>query len=330
MFDLITFGEVMIRLSTPDFKRLEQTTTLDVNVGGTEMNVSVAASRIGLKSSFITALPSNPLGRMVANKAREHGVDTADIIWSSDERVGLYFVEFGSAPRTTAVLYDRADSAATKIQPGSIDWEKLLSNTKVFHTTGITPGISENARKVAMEALEAARKKNVIVSFDVNYRERLWTREKASTVLLPMIDYVDILFVSESDATRILGIDAGESEKMAHSIFEKFGTKVIVTTASGASIRAGKAYAAAAYAGERFYGEHGYGIEAVDRIGAGDAFVAGFLYAYLSSEIDIQRALKYGVAISALKHTFPGDLSWITLEEVEKLINEKGPQDINR
>ncbi len=330
MFDLITFGEVMIRLSTPDFKRLEQTTSLDVNVGGTEMNVSVAASRIGLKSSFITALPPNSLGRMVANKAREHGVDTTDIIWSENERVGLYFVEFGAAPRGTAVLYDRADSAATKIQPGSIDWEKLLSNTRVFHTTGITPGISENSRKVAIEALSAAKKKNVLVSFDVNYRERLWSQVEAREVLVPMMEYVDVLFVSETDATRILGIEEGESQKMIESIFDKFGTKVIVTTASGASIREGKGHAAAAFAGGRFYTERGYKVVTVDRIGAGDAFVAGFLYAYLSERENIQRALQYGVAISALKHTFPGDISWITLEEVERLIAEKESQEITR
>lgn len=330
MFDLITFGEVMIRLSTPDFKRLEQTTSLDVNVGGTEMNVSVAASRIGLKSSFVTALPTNPLGRMIANKAREHGVDTSDIIWSDNERVGLYFVEFGSAPRGTAVLYDRADSAATKIEPGSIDWDKLLSNTKVFHTTGITPGISENAKIVAMEALKAAKIHNVLVSFDLNYRERLWSEEEAGAAIVPMMEFVDVLFVSETDATRILGIEAADSEKMIESIYDKFGTKVIVTTASGKSIREGKRLPASAYAGNTYYGEHGYQIEAVDRIGAGDTFVAGFLYAYLSDKTDIQRALRYGVAISALKHTFPGDLSWITLEEVERLIADKENQDISR
>jgi len=330
MLDLITFGEAMARLSTPDFKRLEQTTTLDVNIGGAEMNVSVAAARIGLKSSFVTALPSNPLGRMVANKAREHGVDTADIVWSDNARAGLYFVEFGTAPRATAVLYDREDSAFAKIQPGSIDWEKLLSRTRVFHTTGITPGVSVNAGKVAMEALAEARRQKVLVSFDVNYRERLWDEERARAVLVPMMEYVDLLFVTESDATRVLGIAAGDSEKTAQSIFEKFGTGVIVTTASGASIREGKGHAAAAYAGGRFYTERGYRVETVDRIGAGDTFVAGFLYSYLSDQSDIQRALQYGVAISALKHTFPGDLSWITREEVERLIGEKENREISR
>ena len=330
MFDLITFGEAMLRLSTPDFKRLEQTTSLEVNIGGAEMNVSVAAARIGLKSSFVTALPSNPLGRMVANKAREHGVDTADIVWSDNERAGLYFVEFGSAPRGTAVLYDRANSAFAKIQPGSIQWEKLLSKTRVFHTTGITPGVSENARKTAMEALAEAKRQQVLVSFDVNYRERLWNEEKARAVLIPMMEYVDVLFVTESDITRVLGIEAGDSEKMVRSIFEEFGTKVIVTTASGATIREGKGHAAAAYAGGRFYTERGYKVETVDRIGAGDTFVAGFLYSYLRDQADIPQALKYGVAISALKHTFPGDLSWITLEEVERLIAEKENREITR
>ncbi len=330
MFDLITFGEAMVRLSTPDFKRLEQTTTLDLNIGGAEMNVAVAAARIGLKSSFVTALPSNPLGRMIANKAREHGVDTADILWFDNERAGLYFVDFGTAPRGTAVLYDRADSAAAKIKPGSIDWDRLLAKTKVFHTTGITPGISDNAGTVTMEALTAARRNKVLVSFDVNYRERLWSQEKARKVLLPMMEYVDVMFVSETDATRILGMEAAGPQELIQSIFEKFGTNVIVTTASGASIREGKGFAAAAYAGSRFYGEHGYRVETVDRIGAGDTFVAGFLHSYLTVRADIQRALKYGVAISALKHTFPGDLSWVTLEEVERLITAKENQEISR
>jgi 2-dehydro-3-deoxygluconokinase len=267
---------------------------------------------------------------MIANKAREHGVDTSDIVWSENERVGVYFVEFGSAPRATAVLYDRADSAAAKIQPGTIDWERLLSNTRAFHTTGITPGVSDNAAQVTMEALSAARKNKVLVGFDVNYRERLWSQEQARSVIVPMIEYVDVLFVSETDATRILGIAPDDSETMVRSIFEKFGTKVIAMTASGASIRAGKAFAATAYSGNQFYGEYGYRVETVDRIGAGDAFVAGFLYSYLSEPADIQRALQYGVAISALKHTFPGDLSWITLAEVERLITEKENQEISR
>ncbi|MBN1686886.1 MAG: sugar kinase [Spirochaetales bacterium] len=330
MFDLITFGEAMVRLSAPDFKRLEQTTTLDINIGGAEMNVAVAAARIGLKSSFVTALPSNPLGRMIANKAREHGVDTSHIVWSDNGRAGLYFVEFGSAPRGTAVLYDRADSALAQIQPDAVDWDKLFSNTRVFHTTGITPGVSDTAATVAMEALAEARRKKVLVSFDVNYRERLWNRERARAVLVPMLEYVDVLFVTESDITRVLGIEAGDSEKMARSIFEQFGTKVIVTTASGASIREGKAFAAAAYAGGRFYGERGYKVETVDRIGAGDTFVAGFLYSYLSDKTDIQQALQYGVAISALKHTFPGDISWINLDEVQRLIAEKESREISR
>jgi len=330
MFDLITFGEAMVRLSTPDFKRLEQATTLDINIGGAEMNVAVAAARLGLKSSFVTALPTNSLGRMIANKAREHGVDTSGIVWADNQRAGLYFVEFGSAPRGTAVLYDRANSALARIQPGAIDWEKLFAKTKVFHTTGITPGVSDSARKVAMESLAAASRKKVLVSFDVNYRERLWSQDQARAGLVPMMEYVDVLFVTESDITRVLGVEAGDSEKMIRSLYEKFGTKVIVTTASGASIREGKGFAAAAYAEGRFYTERGYKVDTVDRIGAGDTFVAGFLYSYLSDKADIQRALQYGVAISALKHTFPGDISWITLGEVEKLIAEKENKEITR
>jgi 2-dehydro-3-deoxygluconokinase len=169
MFDLISFGEAMIRLSPPDFKRLEQTTTLDVNIGGAELNVAIGVSRLGLKSSWVSRLPDNPLGRMIANKARELGVDISHVSWENQGRAGLYFLEFGATPRGSSVTYDRAGSSFSSIQPGELDWGQILKGVKCFHVTGITPALSTSAADVTVEALKKARKQGCTVSLEPSY-----------------------------------------------------------------------------------------------------------------------------------------------------------------
>ena len=188
MFDVVTFGEAMIRLSPPHFERLEQANSLDVRVGGGELNVAVGVSRLGLRSTWVSRLPKNPLGKLMENRARQAGVDTSNLVWSADGRMGLYFLEFGAAPRASSVLYDRANSAISAVKPGEIDWEKVFQGAKWFHTSGITPALSDSAAAVTLEALKAAKRAGATVSYDLNYRGKLWTPDKAQAVQEPMME----------------------------------------------------------------------------------------------------------------------------------------------
>src|SRR5205807_8329754 len=173
--DVITFGEAMVRLSPPNFRRLEQARSLDVQVGGAELNTAVALARLGHSSAWVSRLTDNALGRLIANHAREAGVDTEHIVWTKEDRVGLYFMEFGAAPRASSVLYDRKNSAIAGIAPGAVDWNRVFQGAKWFHVTGITPALSSSVAAATREALEAARSAGVSTSLDLNYRVKLWT-----------------------------------------------------------------------------------------------------------------------------------------------------------
>jgi len=320
MFDLVTFGEAMLRLSPPHFQRLEQTTSFDAYIGGAELNVAATATRLGLSTTYITCLPRNPLGRMVQNKTREQGIDTSYIIWSDEDRLGIYFLEFGALPRPSTVFYDRANSAVSKIQPGMVDWAKLFSEARAFHLTGITPALSSSAAETTREALSQARKANLLVSFDLNYRARLWSTEQAKNTLTPLMEYIDILFTTEEDTARVFQLEGKDYKEVALKLAEHFNFKVVAITLRE-NISVWRNYwTAIVYHQGKFYEDRKYDVEIVDRLGAGDSFVGGFLYSYLTNKEDIERALKYGTAVSALKHSNPGDLNWFAPEEVEKLI----------
>src|SRR6476646_978735 len=179
MADVITFGEAMVRLSPPNFRRLEQARSLDVQVGGAELNTAVGVARLGRQTAWVSRLTDNPLGRLIANHAREAGVSTDHVVWTKDDRVGVYFLEFGAAPRASSVLYDRKGAAIANIKPGMVDWAKVFAGVKWFHVTGITPGLSSTAAEVTKEALVAAKKAGVRTSVDLNYRIKLWAPEQA-------------------------------------------------------------------------------------------------------------------------------------------------------
>jgi len=330
MFDLVTFGEVMLRLSPPHFQRLEQTTSFEAHAGGAELSVAVTATRLGLSASYITRLPKNPVGRMIRNKAREQGVDTSNIIWSDEDRLGIYFLEFGALPRASAVIYDRANSAIAKIKPDMIDWDSIFSKAKAFHTTGITPALSPSAAETTKEALSKAKKAGLLVSFDLNYRARLWSTEQAKNTLSPMMENVDILITTEEDTERVFQIKGKDYKEVAGKLAEQFGFRVVaITLRENISIWRNY-WTAIAYHDGQIYQDQKYDIEIVDRLGAGDSFTGGFLYGYLTSQGDVARSLKYGTAVSALKHSNPGDMNWCTLDEVEKLIGGGGSLRISR
>lgn len=317
--DVVSFGETMVRLSPPDFMRLEQTRQLDVNVGGSEMNVAVGASRLGLESRWVSRLPNNALGRMIRNKAREQGVDTSYILWSDADRAGLYFVEYGASPRSSSVLYDRANSAISKVKPGEVDWAGALEGARIFFMSGITPALSDSAAEVTMEALKAAKKAGVEVVYDLNYRARLWTGEKAKEVQTPMMEYVDILSTTEEDTERVFGITAENYTEVSKILVDQFGFKAVtITLRNNLTVWTNK-WTAICYADGKVYDDREYFLELVDRVGGGDNYTAGFVYGYLTTG-DWGKAVQYGNANSALKQTIPGDLNWANLGEVEKLV----------
>ena len=319
MFDLISFGEAMIRLSPPDFKRLEQTTTLDVNIGGAELNVAIGVSRLGLKSAWVSRLPDNPLGRMIANKARELGVDISHVSWENQGRAGLYFLEFGATPRASSVTYDRAGSSFSSVQPGEFDWGQILKGVKCFHVTGITPALSTSAADATVEALKKAREQGCTVSMDLNYRAKLWDSQTARNTLTPMMKYVNILITTSGDTRTIFGLKAQNDDRLARILLEQFSLDIVAV-----SIREGSSVWKCRWSGiartrDAAYVTRTYDIDIVDQLGRGDSFAAGFLYGYLSAA-DVQTALDYGAAYAALKHSFPGDFNWCTRQEVEALM----------
>jgi len=324
MYDLVTFGEMLLRLGPPGFQRIEQAGQLDVSVTGGETNATTIAARFGLKTAHVTRLPNNPLGKMIENKLREHGIDTSHFVWTGDGRVGLFFLEQGAMPRTGQVVYDRAHSAMSQITPGEIDWKKIFPGTRLFHTTGTAPAISDSAAAVVLDAVKQAKAHNVTVSLDINYRAKLWTIEKCRSVIFPMLAHCDILICGVGDTDRIFGVEEKTPPLAAEALARKFNLKVVVLTMRNEITVWQNEWTAIAYHAGTVHTDVTYAMEIVDRVGGGDAFTGGFLWAYLTQNGDIGTALKYGNAACALKHSFTGDLCWSTLAEVEELI-ARGP-----
>jgi len=280
--------------------------------------VAVDLSRLGISVGWVSRLTDNPLGRMIRNKAREQGVDTSHIVWTKGDRVGIYFVEFGATPRPSSVLYDRKISAISQIKPGEVNWEEVLSGAKWFHTSGITPALSPGAAQVTTDALKAAKKAGCKVSYDLNYRARLWTEEEARKCQEPLMEYVDVLISTEEDTRKVLGITAENYREVAKKLAETFNFEVVcITLREDISVLRNR-WTAIAYSAGKIYDDKTYDVEIVDRVGAGDSFTAGFIYGYLTG--DVEKGVKYGNAYSALKHSIPSDTNWATLQEVENLI----------
>jgi 2-dehydro-3-deoxygluconokinase len=323
MYDVVTFGEAMVRLSPPHFQRLEQTRSLDVNVGGAELNVAVAVTRFGMKSAWVSKLPKNGLGYMIRDRAQEFGVDCSHVVWSDKGRAGIYFVEFGASPRASSVLYDRAHSAISMIQPGEVDWAKIFTGSKHFHMSGITPALSASASEATAEALKAAKKAGCTVSYDLNYRKKLWTPAEAEKIQEPMMAEVDILITTEEDTNVVFGIKEKDYEAVAEKLAQTFNFKIVAITLREDLSVLRNNWTAIAYQDGKIFKDRKYEVEIVDRVGAGDSFTAGFLYGWIK-EKDVQKGVQYGNAFAALKHTFPGDFNWSTLEEVEAQLKGAG------
>jgi 2-dehydro-3-deoxygluconokinase len=324
MADVVTFGEAMIRLAPPGFRRIEGATSLDMTVGGAELNVATGVSRLGLSASWVSALPANALGRYVQNKAREFGVDTSSVAWDTAGRLGLYFVEYGASPRASSVLYDRSGSSIAELAGISFDWGHILSGAQLFHTTGVTTALSDRAASEVAASLRTARAAGIAVSYDLNFRAKLWDANKARSVQEPLMELVDILITTEEDAGVVFGVVGDDYREVARKLADRFGFKVVTITLRGNQSVLRNSWTSVAWASGAVVDDRTYDIELVDRIGGGDAYAAGFIYGYLTG--DVAKAVRVGNAFSALKQSSWGDFNWATLAEVEAQVRGAGPR----
>jgi 2-dehydro-3-deoxygluconokinase len=321
-YDVITFGEAMIRLSPSNFRRLEQARSLEVQVGGAELNTAVALARLGRSTAWVSRLTDNPLGRLLANQAREAGVSSEHIVWTPEDRVGLYFLEFGAAPRASSVLYDRKATAIAAIRPGMVPWARVFAGAKWFHVTGITPALSADAAETTREAMQAAHAAGVQTSMDLNYRLKLWSQAEAGRCMSELMQFCDVLVTTEEDIERVFGIRGKDYEEAAARVADRFPLKVVAITLRENPLVWKNSWTAIAYQDRRILRTRTYEVEIVDRLGAGDSFAAGLIHGLLDG--DLQKGVDYGVAASAIKHSIPGDFAWITRAEVEALLQGPG------
>lgn len=320
--EVITFGEAMVRLSPPNFKRLEQASSLDVFVGGAELNTAVGLARLGHTSDWVSRLTNNPLGRLIANRAREAGVRTDHVLWTDEDRVGVYYLEFGAAPRASSVLYDRKGAAIAGIKPGMVDWSKVFSGAKWFHVTGITPALSASAADTTREALQAARKANVKTCIDLNYRVKLWNTAEAGRCMTDLMQFCDVLITTEEDTERVFQIKGKDYEDVCAQLAKRFPLHLVAITLRENPLVWKNSWTAIVYEKGKVFRTRSYEVEIVDRLGAGDSFAAGLIHGLL--ENDVQKGLDFGVAASAVKHSIPGDFAWITRDEIEGMLKGGG------
>jgi 2-dehydro-3-deoxygluconokinase len=320
--DVITFGEAMVRLAPPHFQRLEQARTLDVEIGGAELNTAVGLVRLGRSAAWASRLPGNPLGRLVANRVREAGVSDEFVQFADDGRCGVYFLEFGAAPRASGILYDRKDSAVSRVAPGTFDWPAIFRGARWFHVTGITAALSPGAAGATAEALAAAKSAGLGTSIDLNYRSKLWSKEEAGRVMGGLLGRCDVLVASEADAEQLFGVTGGHFAEVAERLIERFGVTAVVGVKRETPLVWRNRFGAVGYTAGGHHETPWYEVEIVDRLGAGDALAAGLIHGMLDG--DFKKGLEYGAAMGALKHTIPGDLPWVTKDEVEAVLAGHG------
>lgn len=307
-FHVTSFGEAMLRLSVPAGTRLETATRLEMHPAGAESNVLAALARLQRPCGWVSSLPANPLGRLVTNQLRPAGVDTSAVIWHDSGRIGTYFVEFAVPPRATQVIYDRANSCISQLRPDHIPWDYLL-DTRLLHLTGITPPLSAGCHAIVAEAIGRAREAGVAVSFDVNYRSKLWPPETAAATLLPLLQRVDLLLCSRRDACTLFGCDP-DPEAIVKQLAEQTGAANIAVTLAEEGV--------IGWDGRHFYRQPARPVQIIDRIGAGDALAAGVLHGWLDG--DFAAGLAYGVTLAALALAQHGDILVTTPQEVASLV----------
>lgn len=335
----------MLRLATPDYLRFSQSNSLNATFGGGEANVAVSLANYGIATEFVTRLPENDIARAAVMDLRKYGVGTSNIVYGGD-RMGIYFLETGAVARAGKVIYDRAHSAIAEIQPGMIDWEKVLRGASWFHWTGITPAISEGAAEVCLEAIRTANRMGVTVSCDLNYRKNLWKYGKTASEVMPqMVEGCDIILGNEEDAEKVFGIkpeefdvahtagevDAAKFESVCTRLMARFPrAKKVIITLRGSINANHNTWGGVLYSDGKLHRSRRYDItHIVDRVGGGDSFMGGLIYGLLTYPDD-GKALDFAVAASCLKHTVYGDYNQVTVGEVEKLMEGDGSGRVSR
>ncbi|MBC7341335.1 MAG: sugar kinase [Clostridia bacterium] len=327
---VVTFGEIMLRLSTPGNQRFIQAQSFEVTYGGAEANVAVSLANYGLDAYFVTKLPANPIGQAALNHLRRYGVHT-DYILRGGPRLGIYFLESGVAQRPSKIVYDRLPSALSEALPEEFKWQDIFKGASWFHFTGITPALSVNASQATVEAAKAAKAQGATVSCDLNYRKNLWSPERANQVMTEAMQYVDVLIANEEDAEKVFGIKASSSDvsagklseagyrEVARQLADRFGLSYVAITLRESLSASQNGWSGLLFHQGSFYRSPRYNITPiVDRVGGGDSFGGALIYSLLAGK-DPQDALNFAVAASCLKHSIPGDFNLVGVEEVELL-----------
>lgn len=331
---VVTFGEMMLRLNPQGYERFLQADAFGATYAGAEANVCVALSSLGARSRFVTKLPKHELGQAAVNSLRRYGVDTGAIVRGGD-RVGIYFVEKGASQRPSKVIYDRAASAIATADPSDFDWDAAFEGADWFHFTGITPALSDTLPGICLTALQKAKEKGLTVSCDLNYRSKLWSREKAGKVMSELAGYIDVCIANEEDASDVFGIRAADTEinagklsregyrSVAVQLAERFGFGKVAITLRESLSASDNNWSAMLYDGKECHFSRVYPVRLVDRVGGGDSFGGGLIYALREGK-DSAEALEFAVATSALKQTIEGDFALLSCDEVERLVGGNG------
>ena len=326
---VITFGELMLRLAPEGYLRFVQADTFEATFGGGEANVSISLANFGLDTSFVTKLPSHEIGQMAVNSLRKYGVDTS-LITRGGKRVGIYYLEKGASQRPSKVIYDRAGSAIAEASKNDFDWDKIFDGAGWFHFTGITPALSDELAEICLEACKKAKEKGIIVSCDLNYRNKLWSKEKAGEVMNKLCQYVDVCISNEEDANDVFGIKAANTDVtageinsegykyVADELKKRFGFSYVAITLRESISASDNRWGAMLYDGSDYYFSKKYNVHIVDRVGGGDSFGAGLIYSLMHNETPAD-AIEFAVAASCLKHSIEGDYNFVSVDEVKKL-----------
>ena len=328
---VVTFGEIMLRLSPPGFERLLQTSVLSATFGGGEANVAASLAHFGLESRYVSRVPAHAIGDAVVRCLRGEGIDTRFIL-RGGERLGIYFAETGASQRSSTVIYDRAHSSASELAPGMIDWPRVMDGAGWLHVTGITPALGPAVAACAAEAIAAARSAGAVVSVDLNYRKKLWPESRARETMRPMMRHVDVVIANEEDIQAVLGfeargvdvasgrLDRGVYRELADRVSSELGPRMVAITLRESASASDNGWSAVLWDAPRnaFHEGQRYDLRVVDRIGAGDSFAAGLIYAQMTGR-SAEASLGFAIAASALKHTIPGDFNRVTVEEVDRL-----------
>jgi len=341
-YDLVTFGEAMVRLTAPGYMRLEQARTMEVSVGGAELNVAANCARLGLRTAWVSRLVDTWSGRLIANEARSHGVDAGHILWEEFDGVGLvrngfYHLELGAGPRASAVTYDRGHTAVSRMAPDMVDWNALLSQCRWLHASGISPALSPVLLETTVKAFETARDLGVRTSYDLNYRAKLWSPAEAQKANARILPHVEVLFGNEEDFEKCLGIKAAGAgqdyseldpqsykDVVRETVARFNNVKVVGTTLRNAKTGLLNDWRTLLFDGREFHLSRIYeNLEIVDRVGGGDAFSSAVIYGLLSGWPPAETC-EFAAAYSALAHTFPGDINWATKEEALKVMGGGG------